>query len=136
MAWSRGDFKTALLPYRLYIRERQHEVAIITVAANDHPASRKPSLRQRQPTRRAYASQKRRSKLARRRSMIGRPPTKSTIDFRGCWRDAVGNDASRRVAMSCAKRVPSLLTRALFKRAVSVTRRHLVFPPYSTKKLT
>ena len=22
MAWSRGDFKTALLPYRLYIRER------------------------------------------------------------------------------------------------------------------
>jgi hypothetical protein len=22
MAWSRGDFKTALLPYRLYVRER------------------------------------------------------------------------------------------------------------------
>jgi hypothetical protein len=30
-------------------------------------------------------TQKRRSKLARRRSMIGRPPTKSTIDFRRCW---------------------------------------------------
>jgi len=42
MAWSRGDFKTALLPYRPYIRERWHEVAIITVAANDHAASRKP----------------------------------------------------------------------------------------------
>jgi hypothetical protein len=55
MAWSRGDFKTALLPYRLYIRERQHEVAIITVAANDHAASRKPSLRQRRPTRRAWS---------------------------------------------------------------------------------
>jgi hypothetical protein len=91
-----------LLPYRLYIRERWHEVAIITVAANDHAASRKPSLRQRQPTRRAYASQKRRSKFARRRSMIGRPPTKSTRDSRGCWRAAVGNDASRRVDDNCS----------------------------------
>jgi hypothetical protein len=39
--------------------------------------------------------------------MIGRPPTKSTIDSRGCWRDAVGNDASRRVAMNCAEPVSS-----------------------------
>jgi hypothetical protein len=71
--------------------------------------------------------------------MIGRPPTKSTIDSRGCWRDAVGNDASRRVDDNCSHvlnldKWMSVLTRALFKRAVSVTRHLLVFDVAATSR--